>query len=100
MKVQNYLTDARIKDTIRPRSKLDLPFEYHEGLYDLIPSFTRALEYFKSDEVKLESNYYFKIKKTCLELQHYEKLHQNKNNSAFLTKELKSFAAKMEELSE
>lgn len=37
--IQNYMTDPRIKDQIRPRTKLEIPFMYHEGLYNLIPSF-------------------------------------------------------------
>jgi hypothetical protein len=74
MDAQNYLTDPRIKETLRPRSKLTVPFMYHSGLYNLIPLFTKAVALYDKINEKLESKHFYKIKKTLLELQHYENL--------------------------
>lgn len=77
MEAQNYLTDPRIKEALRPRSQLVIPFEYHEGLYELLPLFEKAVSLYDNVDNKIFTQYYFKVRKTYLEMQHYALLHQN-----------------------
>jgi hypothetical protein len=96
MEVQNYLTDPRIKENPRPRSRLILPFEYHAGLFSLIPDFSRGLELYDNIEEKADSRFFYKVKKTYLELQHYENLHLNKHDPEYKESEIKEFNERMD----
>lgn len=69
LKVQNYLSNPAFRSksarrTLAKEQSGPPPFTFHEGLYDLLPYFRRAIEYYKMVDPELYfSINYLKLKK-------------------------------------